>query len=364
MHFFVIPNHLKFQSLWVKVLRNCLLLFFLVLTCLFLVFSEIQISVAGPAIDKKNAISNELKQIFYLTAKIVAKKHSGHDVKKIDDVELIEIDEHHSVIYGTMSSDTFRGVLFENPQDGTYVFYNTPKDLAVYDEFLKMNLPAKIEHIKNEFRTIAHYEFSEKKFLPDAAKNLYTLAVLYYESGDYDTAQHLYNRVISITEDSFGPEHPDIATCLTKLVDLYVQTADYSKAEPLLKRAISIHKKALGPEHPKTAESVNYLAWLYKYMGNYNKAEPLYQQAISIGEKVFGPEHPYLATYLNNLAALYYEIGNYGKAESMYQRSLSIKEKAFGAEHPETAASLNNLAALYVKTADFDKAEVLYQRAL
>ena len=337
---------------------------FFVLTCLFLVLGETQISIGGPAIDKQKAISDELKQNFYLTAQILTKRLLGHDVKKVQVVELIEIDEHHSVIYGTMSSDTFQGVLFENPQDGAYVFYDTPKDLAVYDEFLKMNLPAKIEHIKNDFKTIAHYEFSDKKFLPDAAKSLYTLAKLYYEIGDYDKAQHLYNRVISITEDSFGPEHPDIATCLTKLVDLYVQTGDYSKAEPLLKRAISIQKKALGPEHPETAESLNYLALLYKYMGNYSKAEPLYQQALSIGEKVFGPEHPDIATYLNNLAGLYHAIGNYGKAESMYKRSLSIKEKSFGAEHPETATSLNNLAALYVKTADFDKAEFLYQRAL
>ena len=244
MRFFLIP-HLKFQSLLVKALRNCPLLFVFVLTCLFLVFSETQISVAGPAIDKKKAISDELKQHFYLTAQIVAKRLSGHDVKKVDDVELIEIDEHHSVIYGTMSSDTFRGVLFENLQDGAYVFYDTPKDLAVYDEFLKMNLPAKIEHIKNDFKTIAHYESFDKKFLPDAVKSLYTLAGLYYETGDYGKAQHLYNRVISITEDSFGPEHRDIATCLTKIVDLYVETADYSKAEPLLKRAISIQKKPL-----------------------------------------------------------------------------------------------------------------------
>jgi tetratricopeptide (TPR) repeat protein/CHAT domain-containing protein len=340
------------------------LLFFFLLTCLFLVLGETKISVGGPAIDEKKAISDELKQIFYMTAQIITKRPSGHDVKKVEVVELIEIDEHNSVIYGTMSSDTFQGVLFENPQDGFYVFYDTPKDLAVYDEFLKMNLSAKIEHIKNDFKTIAHYEFSDKKFLPDAAKNLYTLAGLYYEIGDYGKAQHLYKRVISITEDSFGPEHPDIATCLTKLVDLYMQIADYSKAEPLLKRAISIQKKAFGPEHLETSESLNYLALLYKYMGNYTRAEPLYQQALSIGEKVLGPQHPDIATYLNNLAALYDEIGNYGKAESLFQRSLSIKKKAFGPEHPETATGMNNLAALYVKIADFDKAEFLYQRAL
>jgi tetratricopeptide (TPR) repeat protein len=352
MRFFLVPNHLKFQSLLV------------LLMCLFLVLGETKISVGGPAIDEKKAISDELKQIFDMTAQIITKRLSGHDVKKVEVVEVIEIDEHNSVIYGTISSDTFQGVLFENPQDGFYVFYDTPKDLAVYDEFLKMNLSAKIEHIKNDFKTLSHYEFSDKKFLPDAAKNLYTLAGLHYEIGDYGKAQDLYKRVISITEDSFGPEHPDIATCLTKLVDSYIQIGDYSKAEPLLKRAISIQKKALGPEHLETSESLNYLALLYKYMGDYTRAEPLYQQALSIGEKVLGPQHPDIATYLNNLAALYYEIGKYGKAESLYQRSLSIKEKAFGPEHPETATGLNNLAALYVKIADFDKAESLYQRAL
>jgi tetratricopeptide (TPR) repeat protein len=306
---------LKFQSVLV------------LLACLFLVLGETKISVGGPAIDEKEAISDELKQIFYLTAQLITKRLSGHDVKKAEVVELVQIDEHNSVIYGTLSSDTFQGVLFENPRDGYYVLYDTPKDLAVYDEFLKMNLSAKIEHIKTAFKNIAHYEFSDKKFLPNAAKNLYTLAGLYYEIGDYGKAQHLYERVISITEDAFGPEHPDIATCLTKLVDLYMQTADYSKAEPLLKRAVSIQKKVLGPEHLETLESLNYLALLYKYMGDYAKAEPLYQEALSIGEKVLGPQHPDIASYLNNLAALYYEIGNYGKAESLYQRSLSIKHR-------------------------------------
>ena len=195
---------------------------------------------------------------------------------------------------------------------------------------------------------------------PDTATCLNNLASLYQAQGKYQEPEPL----LAICEQILGPEHPDTATCLNNLALLYQAQGKYQNAEPLLKRALTICEQASGPEHPDTATSLNNLALLYQDQGKYQDAELLLKRSLAIYEQALGPEHPDTASNLNNLALLYQDQSKYQDAEFLCQRALTISEQALGPEHPSTATSLNNLASLYKAQDNYKDAEPLLKRAL
>ncbi|HMW02784.1 MAG TPA: DUF2225 domain-containing protein, partial [Acidobacteriota bacterium] len=125
---------------------------------------------------------------------------------------------------------------------------------------------------------------------------------------------------------------------------------DYQRAEPLLQRALTIREKLFGADHPEVAQCLNNLAWVYHRKGDDQKAKSFFQQALAIWEKAFGPDHPQPASALNSLAILSQAEGDYARAEPLFQRALAIREKTLGPDHPDLAQTLNNLARFYRDT--------------
>ena len=64
-------------------------------------------------------------------------------------------------------------------------------------------------------------------------------------------------------EQQLGPLHPDTATSLNNLAALYDRQGQYEQAESLYQRALTIREQQLGPLHPDTAQSLNNLGELY-----------------------------------------------------------------------------------------------------
>ena len=199
---------------------------------------------------------------------------------------------------------------------------------------------------------------------PDVAALLNNLASSYRAQGKHAEAELLYQRALHIREQSQESESSDVAYPLTNLATLYLEQGKYTEAEPLYQRALRIREQSQGPEHPDVAYPLNGLANLYSEQGRYEEAELLYQRALSIREQSLGPEHPDVADSLNGLATLYREQGKYEEAESLYQRALRIREQSLGPEYPSVADSLNGLAIQYKEQGKYEEAEPLYQRAL
>jgi tetratricopeptide (TPR) repeat protein len=122
-----------------------------------------------------------------------------------------------------------------------------------------------------------------------------------------------------------------------KQANAFESQGAYGKAAELWEKVLSWSEKTQGPEHPNTANSLNNLAGLYYKQGAYTKAEPLFKRALAIYAKTLGPDHPDSAISLNSLAVLYYNQGAHSKAEPLYLRALAIREKAHGPDHPDTA---------------------------
>jgi tetratricopeptide (TPR) repeat protein/transcriptional regulator with XRE-family HTH domain len=213
-------------------------------------------------------------------------------------------------------------------------------------------------------RALSLYEEMQGSGHIQIAFPLNGLAELYREQGDYRQAEPLYQRALGLWEQAPGSSKNEIPSPLNNMAIFYQEQGRYEEAEHLLQRDLSFKEQRFGPEHPKIASPLNNLAILYAERGRYEKAEPLLLRALHIDEQSFGPEHPEVAFSLTNLADLYRARGQYERAEPLYQRALSIREQALGGEHPQVASPLNGLATLYREQGCYEQAELLYQRAL
>lgn len=107
-----------------------------------------------------------------------------------------------------------------------------------------------------------------------------------------------------IREKTLGQEHPSLALSFNNLAALYYEQGNWNTAQPMYERALSIWEKTLGPESPEVAAALNNLATLNQGRGRPAEAEPLLRRSLAIWEKVLGPGHPDLATLLNNYTLL------------------------------------------------------------
>ena len=149
----------------------------------------------------------------------------------------------------------------------------------------------------------------------------------------------------------------DEASSLASQALVHETKGEYDLAEPLYQRSLSIREKALGPDHPDVGTSLNNLAGLYRAQGKYDLAEPLYQRTLSIFEKALGPDHPSVGRVLSNLAELHRGQGDYDLAESLYKRTKSIFETALGPESVQARSVRSALAELNRAQGNFDIAE-------
>lgn len=155
----------------------------------------------------------------------------------------------------------------------------------------------------------------------------------------------------------------DVAGSLNNLAVLYYKQREYDKAEPLLQRALTIKEAALGPDDPSVATTIQNLGLFYKAQHQYTKAEPLYQRAFAIREKALGPDHPDVAMSLTNLAGLYDKQHQSAKAEPLIRRALEIVIGAFGRDQPAVAKAMENYAILLRNMSRPDEAAALESRA-
>ena len=126
-----------------------------------------------------------------------------------------------------------------------------------------------------------------------------------------DSTKYYYQFSINQLKKQRRENHPDYATCLNNLGVLYYEMGDYKSAELFWKKVPEIRKKVLGEEHPEYAHSLNNLGTLYREMGDYKSADHYLKQALEIIKNALGESHPDYAASLNNLGTLYREMGDY-----------------------------------------------------
>ena len=230
---------------------------------------------------------------------------------------------------------------------------------------------------------------------PDTVRTLVNLAILYQETGDYITARQRYERALAIcegfrnadlltlnvltgvsvvlsdlggdfagsarlnerllalTERTYGPTDPRLRSPLQNLARDLRDLGDYAGAKPLAERSLAIAERAFGPKHPEVARSLYTLATIFAGLGDYAEAMRLFERATQINEEVLRPSNPESARaswFIPDLIPL----SGYGADDmDLFERVLAIREKSGGLRDPRTAESLSRLAAVLSAPEDF-----------
>src|SRR6266513_2267352 len=82
---------------------------------------------------------------------------------------------------------------------------------------------------------------------------------------------------LNVSEVS-AQDEAELPALLSQYSKLY-QSGKFNEAIPVGEKIVELREKSLGPDHPGTGAALNNLAELYRTMGAFAKAAPFYDRA-------------------------------------------------------------------------------------
>ena len=187
-------------------------------------------------------------------------------------------------------------------------------------------------------------------------------------TGKYEAAIQIIQRVEEKSLAVFGEESSQYATCLSDRGTIFTKQGNYEAAEPLLLKAKSIRERVLGKANFGYTMSLLNLAGLYFSKGDFAESEQLFLQASQSFDSLEGPlKKEQQRAYLNSLGGLgrvYSETGDFARAELMILEVIEKREEMLGKDHPDNVINLNDLGGIYWRTGNYEKVEPQYLQAM
>jgi tetratricopeptide (TPR) repeat protein len=239
----------------------------------------------------------------------------------------------------------------------------------------------------------------------DVAASLHNLAWAHHHRGDYDKAEGLYRKALTIRRRHKGDDDLQATSTLLNLAWLRAEGQDYKEAERLFREVIATRRRQLGNDHPEVALARLGLATLLLHLGRDSEAAATGLEAMQIlhkdeGEntlvkalglgiqgvrqrrskqypeavsslhkclaitRVLLKEHLYVAVALNELAVTLEEEGRYEEAEGYYRECLATVRATVGYEHPWAILAVNGSARLLSRKGKYPEGEALYREVV
>ena len=171
---------------------------------------------------------------------------------------------------------------------------------------------------------------------------LFAYADFMRDNARYQEAKQIYLRLITLSQQVFGPDHPVVALYYNCIGMVFDSQGDYAQALEYYRRALSIWEQVFGANDPDFVMLChNNIGMVYYRQGDYDQALEYYRRALSLWEQVYGPDDPDVAKSYNNIGAVYYTQCDYAQALHYYHRALSIQEQNLGPDDPDVATSYN-----------------------
>jgi CHAT domain-containing protein/tetratricopeptide (TPR) repeat protein len=182
--------------------------------------------------------------------------------------------------------------------------------------------------------------------------------------GDFAAAKGIAERALAIAESGFGPAHPEVAKSLHTLATVFAGLGDYAEAMRLFERATRINENVRQPSNPEAARAGSFIRDLVPLSGYGPEDADLFERVLAARERNRGLGDPRTAETLSNLAAVLSGTDDFRRTRPLFERALQSQERFLGPDHPEVAAAATNLADVLSQTGELDLARPLYARAL
>ena len=180
----------------------------------------------------------------------------------------------------------------------------------------------------------------------------------------YSKALDIYNRLLCLRKELYGPEHTLIATLYNELGLIYGRQSNYKQALKFYLQALRIQKQNENNNYSEIATTYNNIGSIYDRQGAYSKALEYYLKSLEISIKTLGHNHPSTAILYNNIGGIYDCMGDFTQALTYYLKALKIKKDIYGEKKTSTAILYNNIGLVYSHQRDFSQALAYYLKAL
>ena len=187
------------------------------------------------------------------------------------------------------------------------------------------------------------------------------------QSGYYDWARPIAERIFAIRQRALGGAHPDTVKSIGKLRAIYAATGERRRLLGLLEQSATKIDASRGKDSPEAARAQYELGRTQLDLGAYPDADKALARAITILEKARGSADPVLTPMLVDAGRTAAARGDHPRAEAFYARALSIVEKTPNprdryavlfarAELRESQGKLDEASHSYQEAADLAKA--------
>jgi len=210
------------------------------------------------------------------------------------------------------------------------------------------------------------------------AESLRNLAFVRFQLRQYESAQVLYRRLVSIDQAHTDTNSLEFATDLLKLSDVDIFAKNFDEAEKSSLQAQKIVETKLGTFDPSVGVCLEARANVLLDQDKLDAAEQLYKQALPLVERsrhktqfsinqyvsqsIYSPNQNQIASVLNNLALLYLREKKFSEAEPLLKRELGIYEWQYSKNSLMLAGPLYNLGLSFVQQKKLPDAEKTLKR--
>ncbi|WP_074305911.1 tetratricopeptide repeat protein [Mycobacteroides abscessus] len=198
----------------------------------------------------------------------------------------------------------------------------------------------------------------------EVAMALTGLGNAWLQLGQPGKALALHQRALPITEAAHGAEDPEVAVVLTNLGNACSELGQPAPARQLYERALLITEHAFGANHHNTSAILTGLGGAWLELGSPERARELYERALPITKERFGVSNPEVAVALTGLGSAWFGLGQPQQSIEFYEQALAIIEASHSLDHPKVAVVLTCLGSAWGDLEHPDRARKLYARAL
>ena len=151
---------------------------------------------------------------------------------------------------------------------------------------------------------------------------LNNIASLCIELQQDEESLHFLTQAIQILEEMQQQAHPLLGTLYHNLACAYRNLEQYEIAEQLFHKTLTIRLNRLGGRHPLVAVTLNNMGWSYICNQKPDEAQTVLTKAQQILTDHYGPDHAELCPVLNNLGQLAMLREQYEEAKTWFEHCI------------------------------------------
>jgi serine/threonine-protein kinase len=182
--------------------------------------------------------------------------------------------------------------------------------------------------------------------------------------GEWEQADSLLQRALTLRRRHLSPPHPDLVASLLHVADTRWSGRRFWEAQPLYEEALSMSRQLpLGVDRHR-AQIMEGLAKTMSMQGAPDSAEVLMRRAIDLRRRQQGGQYHGLSLDQMDLARIVQRQGQHDEAEDLYRAGLRKMESGTGYTDPERVTAYKNFGDLLRKKGENAAAATYYRRAI